>query len=76
MDDVELEEIKRAAHRNRMTVAEWVRQALRVARRQDAPLSTDRKIQAVREATRHDYPSGGIDEMLADIERGYGDAST
>ena len=51
MDDAELREIKRAARRNRMTVAEWVRQALRAAR--------------------HDYPTGDIEGMLGDIERGY-----
>jgi predicted 2-oxoglutarate/Fe(II)-dependent dioxygenase YbiX len=71
MDDAELREIKRAARRNRMTVAEWVRQALRAARRRETIIPTDRKLQVVREAARHDYPTGDIEEMLGDIERGY-----
>ncbi len=71
MDDAELQEIKQAARRNRMTVAEWVRLALRAARRREAPPSTDRKLQVVREAARHRYPAGEIDDMLADIDRGY-----
>ena len=36
LEDDEFAEIRRVAERQRMTVAEWVRQALRAAR-QDAP---------------------------------------
>ena len=71
MDDSELREIKRVARRNRMTVAEWVRQALRTARRQESLAPTDRKLSAVREAARHRYPAGSIEDMLQEIERGY-----
>jgi hypothetical protein len=71
MDESELREIKRLARRNRMTVAEWVRQALRAARRQESLAPTDRKLSVVREAARHRYPAGSIEEMLEEIERGY-----
>jgi hypothetical protein len=71
MDDSELREIKRLARRNRMTVAEWVRQALRAARRQESLAPTDRKLSAVREAAHHQYPAGSVAEMLQEIERGY-----
>ncbi len=70
MDDTELREIKRIARRSRMTVAEWVRQALRAARRQEPVAPADRKLQVVREAARHSYPSGDIGQMLDEIERG------
>ena len=73
MEDAELREIKRAARRNRMTVAEWVRQALRAARRQEALRPAEHKLQVVREAARHGYPTGDIEEMLGDIEQGYSD---
>ncbi len=36
LDDAELREIKHAARAHRLTVAEWVRQALRAARSQTA----------------------------------------
>ena len=75
MDDAELREIRQAARRHRMTVAEWVRQALRTARRRQDVAPADRKLQAVREATRHQYPAADIGEMLSEIERGYGDPS-
>lgn len=71
MEDAEFAEIRRVAKRHRMTVAEWVRQALRRARR-DEPVSDPRKkLSAVREAARGDYPTADIDRMLSEIEGGY-----
>ena len=54
-----------------MTVAEWVRQVLREARRSQPTQDSAKKLEVVRSATRHSYPSGDIDQMLGDIERGY-----
>jgi hypothetical protein len=71
LDDAEIAEIRRVAKRHRMTVAEWVRQALRRARRDEPLVDPRRKLAAVREAAQHNYPSGPIDEMLAQIEGGY-----
>lgn len=71
LDDAEIAEIRRVAKRHRMTVAEWVRQALRRARRDEPLVDPRRKLAAVREAAQHSYPSGPIDEMLAQIEGGY-----
>lgn len=74
IDDAELKEIQRAARRRRQSVAEWVRGALRSARLADAGRPAADKFQALHRATSHDFPTGTIDEMLADIERGYGGA--
>ena len=71
MDDAELRDIQRIARRQRLTVAEWVRQALRAARRREPGGDVARKLEAVRAAVRHSFPTAGIDEMLADIEQGY-----
>lgn len=70
----ELREIQKAAREHRMTVAEWVRQALRQARRDEPSGSPARKLEAIRRAVRHDFPSGEIEDMLAEIERGYAGA--
>jgi hypothetical protein len=59
----------RARH---MSIAEWVRQALELARRREPLGSTGKKLDAIRAAARHDYPVSDIDGMLAEIERGYG----
>jgi hypothetical protein len=72
LEDAELREIKRVASQQHMTVAEWVRQALREARRGVSTVPIDRKLLAVRDAVAHSYPTADIDEMNADIERGYG----
>ncbi|MDO8666597.1 MAG: hypothetical protein Q7J79_08290 [Gemmatimonadales bacterium] len=71
LDEKEFKELRQAARRQRMTVAEWVRQALRSARRQEPERDADRKLAAVRAAARHDLPTADIDTMLAQIESGY-----
>ena len=71
LDDAELREIQRIARRQRLTVAEWVRQALRAARRHGPGGDATRKLESVRAAVRHSFPTAGVEEMLADIERGY-----
>ena len=71
LDEEELEEIRKAARRQGLNVSEWVRQTLRQARRTTSSGSIDRKLAAVRAAARHEFPTGDIDEVLGDIERGY-----
>ena len=68
----ELAEIQRFARQQRMTTAEWVRQALRAARQGAAPTAgATAKLRAVRAAARHAFPTADIDQMLREIERGY-----
>jgi hypothetical protein len=70
-EDDEIAEIRRIAKRHRMTVAEWVRQALRAARRNEPSIDTNKKLAAVREASRGDYPTADIGQMLTEIEGEY-----
>lgn len=71
LDEAELEEIRHVAAQRRMTVSEWVRQALREARSGISTVPVERKLMAVREAGRHSYPTADIEQMNAEIERGY-----
>lgn len=71
LEDDEFDEIRRVAKRHRMTVAEWVRQALRRARRDESASDPRKKLAAVREASRGKYPTADIDRMLTEIEGGY-----
>ena len=71
LEDDEIAEIRRVAKRHRMTVAEWVRMALRKARRDEPVVDPRKKLAAVREATRGDYPTADIQQMLTEIEGGY-----
>lgn len=71
LDEAEFEEIRAIARRHRMTVAEWVRQALRLARRDEPVTDPQRKLAVVREAARGGYPTADIGTMLTEIEQGY-----
>jgi hypothetical protein len=67
LDDEELQEIRRTAKRERMSVAAWVRQALREARRLEPEREAHEKLDAIRRAAEHDFPTGEIDQTS--IER-------
>lgn len=69
LDDEEYRELKETAARERMTVAEWVRHALRFARTRRIHAAQS-KLDGVRDAARHQYPSGDIETLLGEIERG------
>ena len=71
LQDPEYREIQRVARSRHMSIAEWVRQALALARRREPSSDVGKKLAAVRAAVRHDFPSGNIDSMLAEIENGY-----
>lgn len=71
LDEAELRDLREAADRHGLPVSEWVRRALREARRREPDGDIDSKRRAVREAVRHEYPTGDIEQMLAEIEQGY-----
>jgi len=72
LDDREMAEIQRAARRRRQSVAEWVRVAMREARTADTARPAADKLRALHASTAHAFPTGSIEEILAEIERGYG----
>jgi hypothetical protein len=71
LDEKEWRETRRAARATRMTVAEWVRQALRAARAAAPGSDATRKLDVIRAAARESFPTADIDQMLSEIERGY-----
>jgi hypothetical protein len=71
LQDTEYREIQRVARSRRMSIAEWVRQALAAARRQEPLGNVSQKLEAIRAASRHSFPTADIDTMLAEIESGY-----
>ncbi len=68
-EEEEYREIKATAARERMTVAEWVRQTLRRARTQRAH-NVESKLRAVSDAARNAYPTADIADMLEEISKG------
>jgi hypothetical protein len=72
VQDPEYRDIQRAARLRRMSIAEWVRQALVQARRSEPSREVGAKLDVIRAAARMEFPAGDMDRMLEEIERGYG----
>lgn len=72
VQDPEYRDIQRAARLRRMSIAEWVRQALVQARRIEPSREVQSKLEVIRAAARMDFPTADIDRMLEEIEQGYG----
>ena len=75
LQDPDYREIRRIARARRMSLAEWVRQALDLARRQEPKAEAGKKLDVIRAAVRNGYPTGDIDDMLKEIESGYDSGS-
>ena len=71
LQDAEMDEIRRTARREHLTVGEWVRRALRLAQSSKAGGDPERKLKAIRKAATYSYPTADIEQMLDEIERGY-----
>lgn len=71
LQDAQYREIQRAARARRMSIAEWIRQALDLAERREPSEGLGKKLAAIQKAAKHEFPISDIDKMLAEIERGY-----
>ena len=72
LQDPDYREVQRMARSRRMSLAEWVRQALELARRREPLGDPGKKLEVIRAAAQHEYPTADIDAILEEIERGYG----
>ncbi|WP_419840436.1 antitoxin [Candidatus Poriferisodalis sp.] len=68
----EYTKIQGAARVCHLTVAEWVRQAMRKALSDmgQPPDPAATRLRAIAEASQHEFPTADIDGMLRDIEAG------
>jgi hypothetical protein len=71
LPDPEMAEIRRLARRERLTVGEWVRKALRQARAGRPVAEPSVKLAAIRRAAQFSFPTADIEQKLDEIERGY-----
>ena len=71
MDEREWRLVRQAARANQQTVSEWVRQALRSCYTQRATGSAKKKLEAIRLAAQHEFPAPDIEQMNAEIAKGY-----
>jgi hypothetical protein len=68
LDESEMDDIRRIAKRHKLTVAEWVRQTLRAARRNEPLMDANSKLNAVRRAARYSFSTSDPPEMIAEID--------
>lgn len=73
LDEKDYREIGRLSRQRGLSVAEWVRAALRTARRKESGADPEAKLKAIRAAADNAFPTADMDQMLAEIARGYGD---
>jgi nucleoid-associated protein YejK len=66
-----MDEISPLARREKLTVGESVRRVLREACVHQHVREPEMKLKAVRRAAKYLFPSPRIEQMLAEIERGY-----
>lgn len=68
LEEEEWRAVRRAADLARVSVAEWVRAALRAGHEAAPASAPDRKLAVVRAAAQHAFPAGEIGAMLAEID--------
>jgi len=71
LPDSEVDEIRHLAQRERQTISEWVRQALREACHRRSVYDAQSKLKAVRKAAKYSFPTAGIEQILDEIDQGY-----
>jgi hypothetical protein len=54
-----------------MSIAEWVRQVLDLARRREPTEDLGKELNAIRAEAKYEFLVSDIHQMLADIEQGY-----
>lgn len=73
LSDSEMEELESSAKRENLSVGAFVRRTLREGREQRPVRDAGTKLKAIQAAAQCSYPTADIDQMLAEIERGYQD---
>jgi len=68
LPDREMPDFRPLAKRERVTVGEWVRRALREARAGRPSVEPETKSKAVRRAAEYSFPTAGVKRMLSEIE--------
>ncbi|QQR80109.1 MAG: antitoxin [Deltaproteobacteria bacterium] len=67
----EYKQFRKVSKEQGLSLGEWVRVTLRQAVSRLSSQPADKKLEAIRKASRFSYPSGDIDQMLSEIEKGY-----
>lgn len=67
IEDSDFCEIGRAARLRGLSVTAWVRQAVRAELERERERAVEAKLEVVRRAVKHSFPTCDIEQMLAEI---------
>ena len=66
-----MKEIKTLAEQEKMTVSAWVRRAIMHEKKDRPGINAKTKLEVIRKSSEYTFPTGNIEDMIADIERSY-----
>ena len=72
LSDSEFQEIAKLAQSQNLSVADWMRVVISLSLRRESTIEIGRKLAVIRAAAQYAYPTGDMDCLLSDIEKGYG----
>ena len=75
VDDKEYQYFKRLAQAAHTSLGEWVRQMLRQGSERTSSKSAQEKLRGLDQVIHNEFPTGDIDQVLREIERGYADGA-
>lgn len=70
LPDAEYREVQRIAHSRRISVAQWVREAVHKAKLEEPLGDVSKKLEVLRAAARLEFPTADIEQILAEIVQG------
>lgn len=71
LDEREFDDLRQTAASQGIPVSEWVRRALREARRREPSGDLDRKLRAIEKAMSYNFPTADIGQMLEESTSEY-----
>ncbi len=71
VSEAEMRELKAVAHKERLSVGEWVRRAIHSTMGRVPSRSPEEKLSAINSASLHSFPAADVDQMNREIEEGY-----
>lgn len=71
VSDADYRDLETAARADQVSVSEWVRAAIRLAKSRPSEGSIESKLKAIAVGFGYDFPTSDIGQMLDEIESGY-----
>ena len=71
LDEDELQEVKKLAIEEKLTVSAWVRRAIQHEKKERPGTAARKKLQIINKSSKYNYPTGDYQDIAAEIDSGY-----